>query len=859
MGPENIQLSAGDVLYVPKSIDVIATPQDQVLARIGGATLQLGPASADQARAVLRRFDGERTFGEVCKGLDEEASRFVPFVKRLVELGVLARRCASAPSAAARVLVVGGGRLAIYLVDLLIADGLLVERLVAGEGFASCEAPAFARRQEGARITSAPVLEPRRRDEAPLTIEALTQRCGAVSAVVCALEAVPYRAVLDINAACLSARRPCLFVTPRPDGAVMLGPTLIPGQSSCFACLGLGLELATLSDRAAGQDILEHFRVGTLSVTSPAPVSIGGDVLKEVRALLSTGVIMWSGAVETVQLRQRGKRSCARLADCPACRSVEVDERSVLAAKALVSQQDPVTQSVAPQPTEYRTVCVLGGGTAGYLAALALRALLPKLSITLIESSKIPIIGVGEATTSELPPFLHRILGIDPVEFFRKVLPTFKLGIRFDWGRPAPYRFYYPFDRGSPLEGHLYEGDIRHVTLLSSMMEAGKIHILDGASDGPDSLLPAYPFAYHLDNKRFVRFLAERAHEVGIEYLDREIVDAGLSSDGENIDHLITAEGERLTYDLYIDCTGFRSFLLEKKLGSPFISYADSLFTDTAVVASVPHGGVIGPYTLAETMDAGWCWNIPQMEENHRGYVFASEFLSRDQAEAEMRRKNAGMGDAWMVRFRSGRHEHFWRGNVVAIGNSYGFVEPLESTAIQVVLREALLLASNFPRFKNEASVKDGLNQAVGSYWDYICGFLSIHYRYNQRLDTDFWKACRERVEVSRALPVLARYREGAPLVHRPMRSKLLNFNEFGHDMLLMGQDVAPERYLEPRETRAQHAARLRSVKLLVDRAFPHLEGLELLQRRPDLIEALVNDRDGWMISFERYLRNVYK
>src|SRR5262249_49008438 len=177
----------------------------------------------------------------------------------------------------------------------------------------------------------------------------------------------------------------------------------------------------------------------------------------------------------------------------------------------------------------------------------------------------------------------------------------------------------------------------------------------------------------------------EHARREGVEYLDRTVAGA-VVADAGRVDHLATQEGDALRFDLYIDATGFRSLLIEGALGSPYLPYDSTLLCDRAVVANLPHGGLLKPYTLAETMDAGWCWNIPQVDEDHRGYVYSSAFLDVDAAAAEMRRKNPGMSDYWTVKFRSGRHRDFWLGNVVAVGNAYGFVEPLESTALHMVI-----------------------------------------------------------------------------------------------------------------------------------------------------------------------------
>lgn len=513
---------------------------------------------------------------------------------------------------------------------------------------------------------------------------------------------------------------------------------------------------------------------------------------------------------------------------------------------------------IRPPTSEYATVGVMGGGTAGYLTALSLKAGRPELDVTVIESSKIPIIGVGEATTSEIVAYLHRILGFDVHEFYQEVQPTWKLGIRFVWGLPGDYSFPFPFDLPRPLESWLYEGHLRNTSLLSILMEQKKGLVVARRSDSGHSLLSQSPYAYHLDNKRFVHYLQRRAEKAGVHHLDREIVDARLAADGD-VAALITSDGEALSYDLYIDCSGFRSVLLEQKLGSPFQSFADSLFTDRAIPADVPHGGVLKPYTTAETMQHGWCWNIPQLESDHCGYVFSSAFCSDDEAEAEMRRRYPEMGPARLVKFRTGRHEHFWKGNVIAIGNSYGFVEPLESTGIQMILYENLGLLKHFPARKADTECKEILNQYVAAKWDYLRWFLAIHYAFNQKYDSPFWQHCRADTNLAGAEEPLRLYREAAPLSYRrfseeAQRAPRPAFDEFGYDMLLMGQGV-PARFIEPRETREAYLRGVRAREWVAASTLPQAQSLEVLRSgAPELLTRHIEDERGWVAAFERDL-----
>ena len=246
------------------------------------------------------------------------------------------------------------------------------------------------------------------------------------------------------------------------------------------------------------------------------------------------------------------------------------------------------------------------------------------------------------------------------------------------------------------------------------------------------------------------------------------VEEAEVGQDGA-VRGLRTRDGRTLSFDLYVDATGFRSLLLGKALGVPFRSYDASLRTDAAIAADVPNEGPIAPYTLAETMNAGWCWSIPQLDSDHRGYVFATSHLSADAAEAEMRAKNPGMGAARLVRFRSGRLERCWVGNVVGVGNAYAFVEPLESTALHMLVHQVRMLLDALDGPGDDAA-RARMNDAVGAHWDTLRGFLALHYRFNRRLDTPFWRDS-ERVDLASGEAMLAAFREGAPLVARPDRS----------------------------------------------------------------------------------------
>lgn len=499
-------------------------------------------------------------------------------------------------------------------------------------------------------------------------------------------------------------------------------------------------------------------------------------------------------------------------------------------------------------------VGILGGGTAGYFTALALRRAFPELSITLIESSKIPIIGVGEATTPPLVAFLHNFLELDVHELYREVIPTWKLGIHFQWGRRG--HFNYPFSTGDLTDSHAHDGYIERASLGSLLMTAKRVPMFHTTGEVASGL-KSVRFAYHLDNRRFVRYLQKSAARRNIQHLDAVIASAvpRAGANGEpEIDHLITDTGEKLSFDFYIDCTGFGTLLMGKQLESPFHSYDSSLYCDSAVVADVPHNGTIKPYTTAETMDSGWCWNIPMVEEDHRGYVYSSAFISKEDAVREMRAKNPGMADPWFVKFRSGRHEHFWRGNVAAVGNAYGFVEPLESTALHMVIIEITRLLRMLDTNHQGTVEQDraAVNKLIGAHWDYLRWFLALHYRFNTRLDTPFWRHCREEVNISGLAELVEEFRRNGPLSSRgAVRPPDSIFAGNSIDVMLLGQDVPTVAGTPTVDRATWEQSCQRRAELLAD-SLTLKEALDVIKQRPEILDELIHDADSWCPELAR-------
>lgn len=832
-------LAASDVLARDPAAQAISLPDGRLLVRHAGGASLLGGVSRQDLERVLAQVDGIRTAMEIvaaCAALDP------PISEREAR-------------------------------GLLVAlDGEMLRRVAMGGEGADAEAlsivllgnSAFALRIERELRRMEPGVEVRRLEPHAFSADEIA---GAVL-VLCALEDSPYRDLLAAQTACLSAGVPALFVTADPDG-VRIGPTAVPGVGPCFGCAQLAaLRFARLDPQGA-IDAAAELRAGIVDAASQdATISA---LLAEVRELLRPGgepgligsLLLLPPQVsgsrpEARRLPLERDPACPLCAATPAPRTALAERTEISIAESDDRRPPRAAASFREEPEAFvRSVGIVGGGTAGYLAALALRRRVPGLAITLIESPDLPIIGVGEATTPLLPQFLHVDLGLDVHTLLAEVRPTFKLGIRFLWGAPGNGDFNYPFGPLHLLEPAVYGEpggtDLRACSLQSLLMGADAVGLYrnDGGAEEAEGASWTSRLgtaaAYHLDNERFVAYLKRRAAAAGIERVEATLIDAETTDDGEGgqeVSALIAKDGRRYSFDLYVDCSGFRSFLLERAVGSPWRGFDSSLWTDRAVVAPVPHGGRVRPYTTAETYAAGWCWSTPQADADHRGYVFASAYLSPEDAEAEMRRGNPLMGEARLVRFRAGRHEHFWRGNVVALGNAYGFVEPLESTALHLLVRQIGLLAGAFPLRRADRSLAPLLNRRVAAWWDYLRWFLALHYRFNRRLDSPFWRAAREDVDVSLHAELLEAFRQRGPLSYDPAIRNAFDYPDplwgpEGIDTLLLGQGV-PCRLPRPHLPAEAWQARVARMRQVVARAAPHALALERFAAQPDLRESFV-------------------
>ena len=413
-----------------------------------------------------------------------------------------------------------------------------------------------------------------------------------------------------------------------------------------------------------------------------------------------------------------------------------------------------------------RKVIVLGGGSAGFLAALALKVKMPDLRVLVIRSKEIGIIGVGEGSTPPLTNFLHDFLRLPARGFVEGANPTFKLGLRFVWG-PRDH-FDYPFGPqidsrvpGLPKCNAFYcQQDMENSSLYAAMMAQEKV--FQRNKDGSPIL--QWDVAYHFENEKFVTFLERYASSVGIEILDDTV--GQVMQDEAGVSGLALKSGRTESADLYVDCSGFLSLLLGKTLGEPFVGYQSTLFCDRAVVGGWDRTDEpIHPYTTCSTMNSGWLWQIEHENRINRGYVYSSAFISDEEAEREFRSISPKVQGTRMVKFVSGRYERAWVKNVVAIGNASAFVEPLEATSLGMIGMRSRLLSEILMECDRQVPRVhvDLYNRHHVTLWDSIRKFLAIHYRFNTRLDTPFWRECREKTDLAGAEPVVDYYKQTGP------------------------------------------------------------------------------------------------
>lgn len=450
-----------------------------------------------------------------------------------------------------------------------------------------------------------------------------------------------------------------------------------------------------------------------------------------------------------------------------------------------------------------RTFVIVGGGTAGWMAAATLsHALKGKGKVRLVESEEIGTVGVGEGT---IPPiqFFNRLLGINEREFVQATQATFKLGVQFrNWGRLG-HEYFHPFgNHGENLDAvsfhHFWlrlraHGDTSRIDDYSLSTVAARECKF---ATPPKTLPPGAPvlgYAYHFDAGLYARFLRAYSEARGVERIEGKIVSVKQRPTDGFIE-AVELEGERrVDGDFFIDCSGFRGLLIEQTLKAGYEDWSHWLPCNRALAVPCESVSPLTPYTRSTAHTAGWQWRIPLQHRIGNGHVYCSDYISDDEATAQLLGNLDGkaLADPRPLRFVTGRRKQSWSKNCIALGLAAGFMEPLESTSIHMVNSGIFRLLSLMPLNEFDQATADEYNRLTQIEYEQIRDFIILHYKATERDDTPFWRYCRDmpvpdtlahKIELFRSRARMARYDDQL-------------FIEPSWLAVFMGQGIMPQTY----------------------------------------------------------------
>jgi tryptophan halogenase len=404
------------------------------------------------------------------------------------------------------------------------------------------------------------------------------------------------------------------------------------------------------------------------------------------------------------------------------------------------------------------SITIVGGGSAGWMAAAALATYLGKgATVRLVESEEIGIVGVGEASVPHIRLFNGQWLGIDEAEFVKRTQATVKLGIEFkDWSRigdsyihgfgaigrslgPLPFHQFWLKLRQAGRAGPI--GDYSPQTVMAPR---GKFAPGDRKA-APNSPLADIAYAYHFDATLYARYLRELAEQRGATRIEGKVVRVNQRPDNGFIESVTLESGQVVEGELFIDCSGFRGLLIEQTLKAGYEDWSHWLPCDRALAVPSASTHPITPYTRATARKAGWQWRIPLQHRTGNGHVYSSRHISDDEAAATLLANLDGeaLAEPRQLRFSAGIRKKFWDKNVVAIGLASGFLEPLESTSIYSAQSGITRLLSLFPTRDFNPMLLDRYNREAAFEYERIRDFIILHYHATERADTPFWDHCR--------------------------------------------------------------------------------------------------------------------
>ena len=443
-------------------------------------------------------------------------------------------------------------------------------------------------------------------------------------------------------------------------------------------------------------------------------------------------------------------------------------------------------------------IVIVGGGTAGWMTAAAMANRLPQslCRITLIESDVIGTVGVGESTIPHIRQF-NETLGIDEAAFVKKTHATLKLGIKFnDWGKIGD-SYFHPFgEHGEITQGidfHQYwlkarslgeSHGLEQYSLAAMAAFAGKFPL---STQHKPTVFADYTYSYHIDASAYAAFLRDYAVQRGVKRVEGKVVTVEQHAN-DFIKSVTLENGECISADLFIDCSGFRALLIDKTLKTPYLDWSHWLPTDSAVAVPCERTAKLQPYTQATARVSGWQWQIPLQHRIGNGHVFTSAFTSEQQATDILLNSLPGkaLAEPKILRFKAGRRQYTWQKNCVAIGLSSGFLEPLESTSIYLIQLGVSKLLELFPDKHFRQAEIDEYNHSIAQQYELIRNFIILHFHVTTRNDSPFWDYCRNMEIPDELQHLLSLFAE----------SGRTDIGQFGvWPAVCIGQNIIPKHY----------------------------------------------------------------
>lgn len=446
---------------------------------------------------------------------------------------------------------------------------------------------------------------------------------------------------------------------------------------------------------------------------------------------------------------------------------------------------------------------ILGGGTAGWISASLLIKMLGKaIQITLVESEQIGIVGVGEAT---IPPIMtfNTALGIDETEFLRETKGSIKLGIQFEnWGKLGdsymhafggigkefPSCSFHHFWLRSQQAGMNFDfWDFSLAYQAAHKNKFSKLNRIEGVN------LPGLSYAYHFDAGLYAQYLRRYSEKLGVKRIEGKVDEVVLNPDSGDVERLLLDNGQQIAGDLFLDCTGLHSLLIEKTLNTGFEDWSHWLPADSAMAVPCESVDPITPYTRSIAHAKGWQWRIPLQHRIGNGFVYSSKYCSDEEARTTLMSNLDGkpLAEPRIIRFKTGRRLKQWHRNVVSIGLSSGFLEPLESTSIHLIQSGVLRLLKFFPNRGICPADRDEYNRQSKVEFEQIRDFIILHYKLNARGDSQYWKDC-QRMEIPGSLQrKMALFAQSGKVC----REQDELFTEVAWQQVMIGQGLLPKDY----------------------------------------------------------------